>query len=100
MAELYPSSANIIDISFHTVLFITQLSFLISLFVLTYLPVLVYLTYIGLFLGVNKLICLHFNHGIPEHGLNSTEDEYSKEWTPHLDERWIFLNGICVGYIV
>lgn len=95
--ELYPSKANLVDISIHTILFFTQLTFLISLFFLTYLPVFTYALYIGGFVGVNSLICRHFNKDIPRDGLKSIEDEFSDQWTPHPDERWIFLNGICVG---
>ncbi|PON28990.1 hypothetical protein TGAM01_v202098 [Trichoderma gamsii] len=49
-------------------------------------------------LGLNVLICRHFNKDIPEDGLKSTEDAYSRGWAPHDDEYWIFLNGICVGF--
>ncbi|POR32229.1 Uncharacterized protein TPAR_07558 [Tolypocladium paradoxum] len=97
MDELYPSPANLTDIAFHCVLFVAQLGFLTSLPFLIYLPVWLYLLYIATVLGLNALVCLHFNKGIPEGGLKSTEDEYSRQWAPHDDEYWIFLNGICVG---
>ncbi|PVH67265.1 hypothetical protein DL98DRAFT_386718, partial [Cadophora sp. DSE1049] len=48
-------------------------------------------------LGLNTLVCRLLNGGIPEDGLKSTEDQYSRAWAPHDDEYWIFLNGICVG---
>ncbi|KAH7127273.1 hypothetical protein EDB81DRAFT_907421 [Dactylonectria macrodidyma] len=41
---------------------------------------------------------LFASDGIPEDGLKSTEDAYSRRWAPHDDEYWIFLNGICVGF--
>lgn len=98
MDELYPSQANLTDIAFHCVLFVAQLGFLTSLIpLLMYLPVWIYLLYIATVLGLNALVCLHFNKDIPYDGLKSTEDKYSRKWTPHDDEYWIFLNGICVG---
>ena len=97
MCELYPSKENIVDIAFHSVLFVTQLTFLVSIPLLFHLPASLLLSYIAIFLGINFLVCRHFNRHIPEDGLKSTEDEYSRSWTPHPDEYWIFLNGICVG---
>ncbi|KAH6871683.1 hypothetical protein B0T10DRAFT_383493, partial [Thelonectria olida] len=99
MDELCPTAANLIDIAFHCVLFVVQLGFLISLPFLLYLPVSLYLLFIATVLGLNVLVCRYFNKGIPEDGLKSTEDEYSRQWTPHDDEYWIFLNGICVGSV-
>ncbi|KAM5349730.1 hypothetical protein ACJ41O_006235 [Fusarium nematophilum] len=95
--ELFPSPANLLDISIHSVLFFTQLGFLISLFTFTFLPTWAYFGYIATFLLVNKVICFHFNRDIPDGGLPSTEDFYSRQWPQHNDEYWIFLNGICVG---
>ncbi|KAJ5333369.1 uncharacterized protein MYU51_014453 [Penicillium brevicompactum] len=46
---------------------------------------------------LNFTICRLLNRGIPKDGLKSTEDEYTQQWQSHDDERWIFLNGICVG---
>ncbi len=92
-----PTGANLTDVAVHCVLFVVQLSFLVSLPFLLYLPISVYLLYVAAVLGLNFLVCLHFNKGIPKNGLESTEDEYSRQWTPHDDECWIFLNGICVG---
>ena len=95
--ELYPSRTNILDIALHCVLFVLQASFLISLPFLTYLPFSLFMLYIGIVLGLNTLVCRLLNGGIPEDGLKSTEDQYSRAWAPHDDEYWIFLNGICVG---
>ena len=98
--ELYPSTANIVNIAVHTLLFIYQLAFLMTLPILAYvLPVTAFILYIAAALWLNKLFCLHFNKGIPEDGLKSTEDEYSQQWASHDDEYWIFLNGICVGLV-
>ncbi|KAL6807989.1 hypothetical protein GGI42DRAFT_319436 [Trichoderma sp. SZMC 28013] len=95
--ELYPSWENLFDITLHCILFVLQLTFLVTLPLLIFNPVSVYLVYISAVLCLNALICWHFNRSIPEDGLPSTEDEYSRQWTAHDDEYWIFLNGICVG---
>lgn len=95
--EQYPSLANICDITLHVILFFAQLGFLISLPFLLYLPVSVYALYILGTLLLNFTVCRLLNRGIPEEGLKSTVDEYTQQWQGHDDERWIFLNGICVG---
>jgi hypothetical protein len=95
--ELYPSAANLVDIALHTALFFLQLAFLLSLPFLVYIPVIFLITYISLFVGLNNVICWHFNRAIPASGLKSTEDERSRSWEKHDDEAWVFLNGICVG---
>ncbi|CAG7917980.1 unnamed protein product [Penicillium olsonii] len=95
--EQYPSLTNIFEISLHSILFVAQLGFLISLPLLVYLPVSMFGAYISGVLLVNFAVCRLLNRGIPEDGLKSTEDEFSQGWKRHDDERWIFLNGICVG---
>lgn len=95
--ELYPSRENLTDIAYHSVLFVTQLGFLVSLVTLAFLPTFTYISYVALFFVTNELVCWHFNGGIPRSGLKSTEDAFSRSWTRHDDESWIFLNGICVG---
>lgn len=97
MDEFYPDFANLADISLHTVLFVFQMAFLISLPILAYLPGAVYSLYILATLGLNYLVCALLNRGVPAEGLKSTEDEYSRTWPQRDDEYWIFLNGICVG---
>ncbi|KAM0556072.1 hypothetical protein ACHAPJ_006060 [Fusarium lateritium] len=95
--ELYPSSENLTDIAYHSVLFVTQLGFLVSLVTLAWLPTFTYFGYIAVFFATNELVCWHFNRGIPRSGLKSTEDAFTRSWPRHDDEAWIFLNGICVG---
>ncbi|KAM5383487.1 hypothetical protein ACJZ2D_002180 [Fusarium nematophilum] len=98
-AELYPNRSNLIDIAFHSTLFVTQLGFIVSLVTLAFLPTWLYLGYITVFFLINELICSHFNIFIPPTGLKSSEDYYSRNWKKHPDEAWIFLNGICVGQV-
>lgn len=95
--ELYPSAPNLVDIAFHSVLFFTQLGYLVSLFFVTFLPAWAYFSYLIGFLVINQLVCRHFNKDIPVDGLKSTEDLHTRQWARHDDEYWIFLNGICVG---
>lgn len=95
--ELFPSWANLVDVAFHSILFFTQLAFLISVFVFTFLPVWAYFGYIVVMFVANELVCSHFNRGIPHDGLKSTENEDTRLWERHDSEAWIFLNGICVG---
>ncbi|KAH7169512.1 hypothetical protein DER46DRAFT_502303 [Fusarium sp. MPI-SDFR-AT-0072] len=97
MDELYPTTANLNDITFHCALFVVQFAFLISPPFLIYLPVSLYFLSIATVLGLNVLMCRHFNKGIPDDGLKSTQDEFSRGWRSHDDEYWIFLSGICVG---
>lgn len=97
LCELYPSVPNILDILLHSVLFVLQIAFLISLPLLFYLPFLVFVVYVCIFLVGNYLLCICLNRGIPEDGLKSTIDEQSRGWVRYDDEYWIFLNGICVG---
>ncbi|KAF5019331.1 hypothetical protein F66182_8659 [Fusarium sp. NRRL 66182] len=97
LCELYPSRENLIDIAYHSVLFVTQLGFLVSLATLAFLPTFTYLGYVAIFFAVNELVCWHFNRGIPRSGLKSTEDAWSRRWPQRDNEAWIFLNGICVG---
>ncbi|RAL05214.1 uncharacterized protein BO80DRAFT_397584 [Aspergillus ibericus CBS 121593] len=95
--ELYPTLANIFDISLHCVLFVLQLAFIFSLPLLIYLPFCLYVLYVGATLALNSFVCRILNRGIPSDGLRSTEDDFSRLWVRHEDEYWIFLNGICVG---
>ncbi|KAJ5762253.1 uncharacterized protein N7511_005635 [Penicillium nucicola] len=95
--ELYPSLANILDVIFHSILFVLQLGFLLSLPFLIYVPFSLFVSYVVGVILLNLLLCQVLNRGIPKDGLRSTEDEDSRSWRQHDDECWIFLNGICVG---
>jgi hypothetical protein len=97
--ELYPSLGNIIDIILHSILFVMQAVFLISLPFLSTVSFILYVAYIGGFLALNTAVCKLLNGKIPEEGLKSTEDDQSKAWERHDDESWIFLNGVAVGYV-
>jgi hypothetical protein len=97
--ELYPSSANNFDIVLHSVLFVTQTGFLISLSVWATFPFFLYVTYVVAFIALNTAVCMLLNGQIPEGGLPSTVDNQSRAWARHDDETWLFLNGVAVGYV-
>ena len=97
--EIYPSLANIFDITLHSILFVTQAAFLISLPFLLTVPFFLYVAYMGAFIALNTVVCRLLNGQIPEGGLKSTEDDHSRAWARHDDESWIFLNGVAVGYV-
>jgi hypothetical protein len=97
--EIFPSLANIFDITLHSILFFTQAAFLISLPFLLTVPFFLYAAYIGAFIALNTVVCRLLNGKIPEGGLKSTEDDHSRAWVRHDDESWIFLNGVAVGYV-
>ncbi|KAJ4228498.1 hypothetical protein NW760_007808 [Fusarium oxysporum] len=86
--ELCPSRENLIGITIHCILSATQFAFLVSLFTLSFLPTFEYIGYVGMFFAAN------FS------GLKSTEDGFTRSWPRHDDEAWIFLNGICVEWVL
>jgi hypothetical protein len=96
--ELYPSLANVFDITLHSILFVTQGAFLISLPFLLTVPFCIYVAYVAAFIALNTVVCKLLNGKIPAGGLKSTENDQSRAWAPHDDESWIFLNGVAVGY--
>lgn len=99
--ELYPKSlSNIIDIVLHSILFVAQALFLISLPFLSTVSFIFYVAYIGAFMALNTAVCKLLNGRIPDEGLKSTEDDQSRAWKPHPEESWIFLNGVAVGYVI
>ncbi|GAB7364254.1 hypothetical protein MBLNU230_g4802t1 [Neophaeotheca triangularis] len=94
--ELYPTAHNIANVVLHCILIVVQLLFLLSLFILPFVPVVpvgVAVAYLCVFWFSNKYICylLNFNTTV----LESTVD--LKHYPTHEDEYWIFLNGVAVG---
>lgn len=93
--ELYPSFANIFDLSLHMFLVIAQLIFLLSLplLLLSPVPAGLALLYVFGFTAFNKAVCWLLNRGIdtiPSRAkiLNNSD---------HDSEHWVFLNGVSVG---
>jgi len=91
--EFYPSLGNLFDGFLHLVLFIAQSAFLLSLPFCFILPLGWFLSYVVAFAILNHIFCYLLNGFKPF--TDSTHDISS--YPPHLDEKWIFLNGICVG---
>ncbi|KAK2609821.1 hypothetical protein N8I77_003300 [Diaporthe amygdali] len=95
--ELFPSLGNIHDITFHAILIVAQSAFILSLPFLAALPFPLLFGYIGVFIVVNQLACWRLNGYMPGGVLESTYFPESKNWEPHPDEQWVFLNGVAVG---
>lgn len=93
--ELYPSWQNLVEITLHTVLIILQLLFLVSLPLCLFYPLFAVAAYVGTFLLLNRLICLALNGRQKFLTSNVNLDHLPK----HAEERWIFVNGVAVGYI-
>ncbi len=91
--EFYPSPGNLFDGFLHIVLFIAQSVFLLSLPFCFILPLGWFLSYVVAFAILNHIFCYLLN------GFKSfTDSTYdTRGFPPHLDEKWIFLNGICAG---
>ena len=93
--ELFPSSANLRDIFFHFSYTILQLAFLTSLSFFVFPPFII--AYVAAFLCINKTLCmLTLNGRAPFITSNVDISEFPR----HDNERWIFTNGIGVGYLV
>ncbi|OLN81038.1 hypothetical protein CCHL11_09412 [Colletotrichum chlorophyti] len=96
--ELYPSVANIWDITLHTILVITQSTFLISLPFLSFISFNIFATYVIAFVMINYVVCMLLNGNIKNNSLRSFSSPESTQWEiDHQDEEWIFLNGVAVG---
>ncbi|KAL0944858.1 uncharacterized protein CTRU02_202745 [Colletotrichum truncatum] len=96
--ELYPSWANIRDITFHFILIITQSAFLLSLPFLSFLPFNIFAPYILGFVFVNYIACYALNGYMPDGYIQSTDFPEASLWDDrHKNEQWIFLNGVAVG---
>jgi hypothetical protein len=92
--ELSFTMGNLMDITFHGVLIVLQLGFLVSLPLCFLLPLGTFLFYFVSFLVFNYIICIPINRrrgtlyqatpmpGVPVAGKG---------------EKWIFINGVSVG---
>jgi hypothetical protein len=100
MDELYPSFQNIMNLTFHSILIVSQTIFLVSLPFVAFLPFSVVVGYILTFVIVNYFVCWLLNRGTNDNTLESSVDfeEYSS-WPKHPDEKWIFINGVATGYV-
>lgn len=97
--ELYPSSANMKAIVLHSFLIVIQSIFLISLLFAAAFPFPLLAAYVGIFVTVNNLTCRILNGSVPVGGLESTHFPECDEWNQDPDERWVFLNGVAVGWV-
>ena len=92
--ELFPSSANLREIFLHFMYIIFQLAFLITL---PLFPIPFTIVYAAAFVDINKTLCmLTLNGGTPFITSNVDISDLPR----HDNERWIFFNGIGVGYVI
>ena len=96
--ELYPSVANIFDITLHIILISMQLLFLLWIPVCLIIPMPFGIFVLSFAVGmvINHVVCLLLNGWKPI--VESTIDV--SQFPNHDDERWIFLNGVAVGYVI
>lgn len=97
LCELYPSAANLYDISLHLILIVLQLPFVLSVPFWVLFPVWWVLIGIAGFWAVNEAICYLLNGKETE--IWSTEG-YAERKRKHEHEQWIFLNGVAVGFVL
>ena len=94
--ELFPSSANLRDIVLHFLYTIVQLVFLVALPFCVFPPFFI-IAYVATFVRINKALCmLTLNGRAPFIPSNVDISKFPS----HDNERWIFINGIGVGYVV
>ena len=98
--ELYPSLANIFDITVHMVLIASQLAVLVSIpiCIVTPVPLGVFILYLAVWFSLNYIFCLVINGRKPSL-LSRTDLGSGGFQEKHEDEQWIFLNGVAVGYV-
>ena len=93
--EFAPTRQNIFCLVIHAVLIVLQLIFVVALPFGLLLPVWAFVVAIGLFMGLNHLLCLSINgDGIEFH----SDPQYAEPRPEHAHEQWIFLNGVAAGY--
>ncbi len=99
--ELWPGDwVNVFNVALHLYLVVTQICFLVSLPFLIYLPALLFVGYIATFIIVNEAVCyLFLNWGVQGGIVKSSRFYSDRSWPDHSDEKWIFLNGVAVGYV-
>ncbi|AEO59922.1 hypothetical protein MYCTH_2308601 [Thermothelomyces thermophilus ATCC 42464] len=94
LSELSPTKENIRAIAIHLVLCILQLGGLVALPALAVLPIWTATIIVGVFLLVNKLLCMLLNGKEVEY---HSDPKYAPALPEHAHEQWIFINGVAVG---
>jgi hypothetical protein len=92
--ELSPSSANLRVIFLHFLYTIAQLVFLIALPFCV--PLFFTIAYVAAFIHINKILCMLTLNG---RARSITSNVDISKFPSHDNERWIFINGIGVGYV-
>ena len=95
LCELYPSTSSIRCMYIHAVLSLMQLSFVVSVPLWIIYPVSFVIVWVAIFWVGNEFLCFLLNgtratlHSNPVNAQQKVEHDH---------EKWIFLNGIGVGY--
>ena len=92
--ELFPSSVNLRVIFLQVMYTIVQLTFLIAL---PFFPPLFIIAYVAAFVRINENLCMFTLNGRAPF-ITSNVD--ISKFPMHDNERWIFINGIGIGYVV
>ena len=96
--ELFPSSANLTAIFFHFLYTTAQIAFLIFLFFFVFWARARFvIAYVAVFLLINYTLC---NLTLNGRDRFITSDVDTSSFPRHDNERWIFINGVSVGYVV
>ncbi|KAL2144694.1 hypothetical protein VTI28DRAFT_8632 [Corynascus sepedonium] len=94
LSELSPTWGNIRAIMMHVLLCVLQLGGIVLLPALVVLPVWTAALIVGIFLLVNKLLCMLLNgKGVEYH----SDPKYAPALPEHAHEQWIFINGVAAG---
>ncbi|KAL2163427.1 hypothetical protein VTH06DRAFT_5484 [Thermothelomyces fergusii] len=94
LSELSPTKENIWAIAVHVVLCILQLGGLLALPALVVLPIWTAAIIVGVFLLVNKLLCMLLNGKGVEY---YSDAKYAPALPEHAHEQWIYINGVAAG---
>ncbi|ORY60981.1 uncharacterized protein BCR38DRAFT_459908 [Pseudomassariella vexata] len=92
--ELSPTLPNAWCVFIHILLVIWQVAFIMAIPSAILFPVWMVAIGLGLFLGVNKLLCLALNGKTDTY---ESDPKYAPPLEEHAHEKWIFLNGVAVG---
>jgi hypothetical protein len=95
--ELYPSRANLWCIFLHLLYTTVQLAFLVSLFFCVFPTVGIVVVYILLFCLLNHAMCRFSLNGRARF-ITSNVD--LGQFPKYDKEKWMFINGVAVGYVV
>jgi hypothetical protein len=95
LCELYPSASNLWSMFLHIILIIMQVPFLLSIPFWVFFPLWSVLLGVAIFWLINQGFCYLLNGSQMEY---PSDPKFAAAKEEHATERWIFLNGVAVGY--